>query len=82
MATREPVGDLILRQLGGTECVEEGASPTVLSCGGMYIPRSQGHEGALYHIITTSNNVEPVKVVAGARPHNALFDILLKESMN
>lgn len=82
MATREPVGDLILKQLGGVECVEEGATPTVLSCGGMYIPRSPGHERVLYHIITTSNNVEPVKVVTGARPHNILFDILLRESMN
>lgn len=74
-------GDLILRQ---ELKPQDGTikNPTVLSCGGIYIPRRDIDDRILYQIITTPNQNEPVKVVTGARPRNALNEVLLKESMN
>lgn len=78
---REPIGELVMNELLGTpELVSK--NPTVLSCGGMYIPHRDDACRVLYHIITTSRKDEPVKVVTGARPRNALHDILFKESLN
>lgn len=80
-AVRENVSELILNQAFDPE-VRDGASPTVLSCGGIYIPHRGRQEEILFHIITTSRSDEPVRVVAGARPRNFLREVLLKESMN
>jgi hypothetical protein len=80
-AARQPVGELILNQVFDPEQRDQ-ASPTVLSCGGIYIPHRGRQEEILYHIITTSSREEPVKVVTGARPRNVLYEVLLKESMN
>lgn len=80
-STREPIGELILQKIFDPE--ERGeANPTVLSCGGIYIPHRGSQERILFHIITTSSREEPVKVVTGARPRNVLYEVLLKESMN
>ena len=80
-ASREPVGEMILNQVFDPES-KNGASPTVLSCGGIYIPHRGEREEILYHVITTSCREEPVKVLTGARPRNVLYEVLLKESMN
>lgn len=57
--------------------------PLVVSCGGMYIPhRVKKPTGLWYHILTTSNETEPVKVVTGARPQTVLQKMWTKESMN
>lgn len=77
---KEPVGELILGQIMNPE--QEGPSPTVLSCGGIYIPHRSREEQVLYNIITTSNRNEPVKVVTGVRPRNQLYEVLFKESLN
>ena len=79
--SKEPVGGMILSQMFDPE-KHDGAGPTVLSCGGIYIPHRGNREEILCHIITTSCSEEPVKVVTGARPRNVLHEVLLKESMN
>lgn len=75
-------GGLILKEaMSGEELTSQ--NPTVLSCGGIYIPRTSEEERrVLYHIITTQRKDEPVRVVGNFRPRNALHEILLRESMN
>jgi hypothetical protein len=80
-AVREPVSELILNRAFDPER-RDGSSPTVLSCGGIYIPHRGCQEEILLHIITTSRADEPVRVVTGAKPRNSLREVLLKESMN
>lgn len=79
---KEPTGDVILKEALG--CGEEAApgNPTVLSCGGIYIPRRPEEQKIIYQIITTSDRNEPVKIMTGMRPRNVLHEVLLKESMN
>ena len=80
---REPIREMLLQQvLGAASCAETLSNPTVLSCGGMYIPHHGSQDAALYQIITTPSISEPVKVVTGSRPHNVLYEALIKESMN
>ena len=79
--SKEPISEMILNQAFDPE-KRDGASPTVLSCGGIYIPHRGEREEILCHIITTSSREEPVKVVTGARPRNVLYEVLIKESMN
>lgn len=77
----EPVGEAILQQIFDPEKRGE-VNPTVLSCGGIYIPHRGSQERIPFQVITTSSQAEPVKVVTGARPRNILYEVLLKESMN
>lgn len=81
-SAKEPIGDLILRQALTDSNEFACSSPTVLSCGGIYIPHRQQEQRLIYHIITTSDNKEPVKVLTGAHPGNILHEVLHKESMN
>ena len=77
------VSDIIIGQILGdadSEAVQGG--PAVISCGGMYIPHRGSRQEALYHIINTHKNDEPVKVVTGNRPRNVLYAVMMKESMN
>lgn len=80
--TRGQTGDLVLKEsMSGEELVSR--NPTVLSCGGIYIPRNTHEEKRiLYHIITTQRKDEPVRVVGNFRPRNSLHEILLRESLN
>jgi len=56
---------------------------TVLSCGGIFIPRQKQEEQmALHHVLTTLSKKEPVKIVTGIRPRNFLHEVMIKESMN
>ena len=57
-------------------------NPVVLSCGGIYIPHQGEVRRISYHILTTPNETEPVKVVTGIRPYNILQKVLAKESLN
>jgi len=57
-------------------------NPVILSCGGIYIPQQGEARRIIYHILTTPNEMEPVKVVTGMRPRNILLKVLAKESMN
>ncbi len=59
-------------------------NPTVLSCGGIYIPRPRpmGPNDEIYKIINSPNQKEPTKVVMGSLHLNILMEVLHKESMN
>ena len=75
--------EMIMKQiLLSSDLDTEAEGPTVISCGGIYIPHSGDRERTIYHIINTSSSEEPVKVVTGRRPRNVLFEILSRESMN
>lgn len=59
--------------------------PTVLSCGGMYLPRTRtnGTERTNYHVLHLPNEEEPMKIYVGRRrPMNLLYEILAKEQLN
>lgn len=75
--------DMIMeRILDGSDLGAEHKNPTVISCGGIYIPHNKARERVLYHIINTASGEEPVKVVSGYRPRNVLHEIMSKESKN
>ncbi|PIR17965.1 MAG: hypothetical protein COV46_01890 [Deltaproteobacteria bacterium CG11_big_fil_rev_8_21_14_0_20_49_13] len=59
-------------------------NPTVLSCGGIFIPRPRpmGRNDELYKILNTTNKEEPTKLVTGSLTFNILQEVLHKESMN
>lgn len=59
-------------------------NPTVLSCGGIFIPRPKqmGRNDELYKILNTTNKDEPTKLVTGSLTLNILQEVLHKESMN
>lgn len=82
----KPVGqssEIIMRHiLAGTDAESSEEGPAVISCGGIYIPHKGARQDALYHIITTQRNDEPVKVVTGVRTKNVLHELIMKESMN
>ncbi len=83
MATnKEPIGEMILKRIFSGNDDLKSDNPTVLSCGGIYIPHRKRREQVLYHILNTPSESEPVKVVAGATPRNILFEVMMKESMN
>jgi hypothetical protein len=81
-SNKEPIGEMILKRVFSCSDDIKSKNPTVLSCGGIYIPHRKRREQILYHILNTPSESEPVKVVAGARPRNVLFEVLMKESMN
>lgn len=59
--------------------------PAVLSCGGMYLPRTKNSISlkVRYQVLNLANESEPVKVYVGRqRVMNQLHQILLKEGMN
>lgn len=58
-------------------------NPTVLSCGGIYIPRRKQVEKICYHILNLANIKEPIKIYTGRRNlTNRLQEILAKEGLN
>lgn len=81
MGSQRQPGEMILKEISNTESLIS-RNPTVLSCGGIFIPRPGEERHLASHIITTSSRDEPVKIVTGVRPRNALYEVLLKESMN
>ena len=80
---KEPIGRMILKRAFGSRLEElSSKDPTVLSCGGIYIPHRVPQGRTLYHVINTSSQSEPVKLVSGVRPKNVLREMLIKESLN
>lgn len=61
-----------------------GKNPTVLSCGGIYIPRPKpfNPKEEYFRIINIANAKEPTKVVGSSVAINLLQEVLHKESMN
>lgn len=80
---KERIGRVILKRAFESSPDEFcSKDPTVLSCGGIYIPHRAGQVRTLYHVLNTSNQTEPVKIVSGVRPKNLLHELLIKESLN
>jgi hypothetical protein len=76
-------GEVIIKKiLSGARMDDGQGNVAVISCGGMYIPHRGQRQIALYEIINTPSHAEPVKVVTGSRPLNALQEVLAKESKN
>ena len=75
---REFLERILKGSFGGLSSVEH----MVLSCGGIYIPHKNETQKVIYHIITTSDEKMPVKVVTGVRPKNILHLLQRKESLN
>ena len=83
MVGRKGCGEVILKELVGNPQTLSNKNPLVLSCGGIYIPLSSRKQEPLrYDILTTSNEVAPVKIIAGIRPRNILYAVMSKEAMN
>lgn len=87
MATRigNPTDEVMAEQVAEVEIGELSTrNPTVLSCGGIYIPRPRplGAKDEFYKIINIANSQEPAKVVSGSIPMSILQTVLHKETMN
>lgn len=68
-----------------SQTVEQSQHPTVLSCGGMYLPRTKSAlpTPVCYHVLNLPNENEPIKIYVGRRHlTNLLHQILAKEGMN
>lgn len=64
---------------------EDRQHPTVLSCGGMYLPRTKNGftPNVHYHVLNLANENEPIKIYVGRRgPVNLLHQVLAKEALN
>ncbi len=75
---KEMLDKVLQGSFGGISSVD----PAILSCGGIYIPHRREVQKVIYHIINTSNQDMPVKVVTGMKPKNVLHFIMQKEAMN
>ncbi|MBI4366977.1 MAG: hypothetical protein HY543_09185 [Deltaproteobacteria bacterium] len=58
--------------------------PTVLSCGGIFVPRPRplNPRDPLYHILNIPSEGQPVKVVSALIHRNILQEVLSKDSLN
>ncbi|MDP2600639.1 MAG: hypothetical protein Q8P84_07925 [Deltaproteobacteria bacterium] len=69
----------------GTDGVSSNRHPTVLSCGGMYLPRPKTTTPPRmpYDVLHLANPEEPIKLYMGRRNlFNLLHQVLQKEAMN
>lgn len=58
-------------------------NPTVLSCGGIYIPRRKTTDKLIYQVLNLPNEAEPIKIYTGRRGVlNKLNEVLAKEVLN
>lgn len=57
--------------------------PTVLSCGGIYLPRRKRTLKVAYQVLNLANEKEPIKIYTGRRSlPNFLQEVLAKEGLN
>ncbi len=78
-------GKVILQQtLDASAGKNASQHPTVLSCGGIFVPRPRplNPRDPLYHILNTATDERPAKVVSALIHRNVLQEVLAKESMN
>jgi len=79
-STTETIARQLLSKHGGAA---QQQHPSVLSCGGIFIPRKcRERKGILCEILITPNQDEPVKLVTGAKSRSILSQVLIKESLN
>lgn len=58
-------------------------NPTVLSCGGIYLPRRKIPAKVVFQVLNLANDKEPIKIYTGRNGRmNFLQDILAKEYLN
>ncbi len=58
-------------------------SPTVISCGGIYIPRKKTPDKITFQVLNLANDREPTKIYTGRQGRfHLLQDILAKEHLN
>lgn len=83
-ATTECGKLIIQRALDASAGKTDGQNPTVLSCGGIYVPRPRplNPRDPLYHILHTPSEARPVKVVSAIIHQNILHGVLTKETLN
>ena len=65
--------------------VSVNQNPTVLSCGGMYLPRTKTTFAPriAYHVLNLANPEEPIKIYVGRRVvPNLLHEVLQKGTKN
>lgn len=80
-STTETIARQLLSKHGGP--AQQQQHPSVLSCGGIFIPQKcRERRGILCEILITPNQDEPVKLVTGAKPKSILSQVLIKESLN
>lgn len=58
--------------------------PMVLSCGGVFVPRPRpiNPHDPLYHILYTSNETAPTKIVSALIAHDVLDILMVKNDSN
>lgn len=58
-------------------------NPTVLSCGGIYLPRRKLSARVVFQVLNLANNREPIKIYTGRHGKiNLLQEVLSKEILN
>lgn len=58
-------------------------NPTVISCGGIYIPRKKIPDKIVFQVLNLANDQEPIKIYTGRHGRlHLLQDILAKEHLN
>ncbi len=85
MNGRESITHFIVQRVTEETTSAPRANPTVLSCGGMYLPRPKTKtpfQKISYDILNLANQSEPAKVFTGQRPLNMLMEALSKEILN
>lgn len=61
----------------------ENPNPTVLSCGGIYLPRRKLPAKVVFQVLNLANNQEPIKIYTGRHGKiNLLQEVLSKEILN
>lgn len=75
---------IIKRAIEASSGQTSGNHPTVLSCGGIFVPRPKplNPRDPLYHILNTPSESQPVKVVSALIHRNILQEVLAKEALN
>lgn len=79
------ISRLIFERAAEESLFKERQHPTVLSCGGMYLPRTKSAfaPNTSYHVLNLANEKEPIKIYVGRRnPVNLLHQVLAKEALN
>ena len=80
-----PSGETIVRRaIDANAGAQATQHPTVLSCGGIFVPRPRplNPRDPLYHILNTPMTERPAKVVSALVHRNILQEVLTKETLN
>lgn len=75
---------IIQRALEVSAGQKSSGHPTVLSCGGIFVPRPRpiNPRDPLYHVLNTPMEERPAKIVSALIHRNLLQEVLAKEALN